>query len=46
MERLKELDEELRKMNVAQLQDWMDTKAELRSRPWARRPMTCCFRPR
>ena len=28
MERLKELDEELRKMNVAQLQDWMDTKAE------------------
>ena len=28
MERLKELDEELRKMNMAQLQDWMDTKAE------------------
>ena len=28
MERLRELDEELRKMNVAQLQDWMDTKAE------------------
>ena len=28
MEQLKELDEELRKMNVAQLQDWMDTKAE------------------
>ena len=29
MERLRELDEELRKMNVAQLQDWMDTKAEV-----------------
>ena len=28
MERLRELDEELRKMNVAQLQDWMDTKAK------------------
>ena len=28
MERLKELDEELRKMNVAQLQDWMDMKVE------------------
>ena len=28
MKRLRELDEELRRMNVAQLQDWMDTKAE------------------
>ena len=28
MERLRKLDEELRQMNVAQLQDWMDTKAE------------------
>ena len=27
MERLRELDEELRRMNVAQLQDWMDMKA-------------------
>ena len=28
IERLKELDEELWKMNMAQLQDWMDMKAK------------------